>query len=576
MALDNRYIPDISLSEFLIDPETGAPITGGTVEFRQDEDRSEPKPVFQLTGSPPNYTYDELPNPMDIVSGIPVNESGDNVAIYYFPYDELGNIQNYYVVVKNADGVVVNEREAWPNLTSSDDPTQTQQSVSNELDNSQFVEVLFNPDYGYTLTTGGVVTDMLYEIAPQWFLKVSSNADATILINRTSLEGSLNIVTNPPYQLEITPEGGNITSLQLIQRLNHNPDIWANGYISASIVATSLDGISHTIEGIYAPNVAASQITIFSETTGSTGYVEMNGTVQLLAGTNNDNSDIGYVDFIINLPVIGAVAVTSVQVVGLDSNQENVAYEQQTVNRQESLLFGYYNPLIQQVPVPSILQGWDFKVNPAQFGADVSMGAVASQYLWDQLIGWQSVNSLLRAYRGVPRQLALEHEAISGQIAIIQYISGPQLRTLLSNDFSVLIKAYTDRNGASGTVSFWVTEDATLPNVASGTNLSLISTIDANGKPATFHGNWTELARNYRGDGRFTIPYNGDALSQTISIDCWNRVENALNRDSTYGAIVIGFESYSEFHNVLIDSISITPGLLARPVSPLSYELTLA
>lgn len=573
MALDNRYIPDISLSEFLIDPETGLPITGGTVEFWQDEDRSQPKNVFQLAGSPPNYTYEVLPNPMDIVSGIPVNESGENVAIYYFPYDELGAIQNYYVVVKNADGVVVNEREAWPNLTASDEPTQTQNSITNELDNGQFVEVLFEPEYGLTITTAGAVSDAMYEIAPRWFLKVSSNATATIVIGRTSLEGSLNIETNPPYQLEITPEGGSITALAIVQRFTHNPDIWANGYIAASLVATSLDGISHTIEGIYAPNVSAASTTIFSQTTGSTGYVRMSGTQSIPPGTNTDDADAGYVDFIINLPIIGSVAITSAQIVGLETNQENVDYDQQTVNQQESLLFSYYNPLIQQVPVPSIAEGWDFKFNPCQFGSPtVAMGAVASQYLWDQLIGWQSVNSSITASRANPYALNIARST-TNQFALIQYFSGTQLRELLANDFCVLIKALTDLTaGSKGTVSFWVTTDGTLPNVATGTNLSLISTIDAQGKPATFHGNWTEIPRNYRGDARFTIPF-GAEMSE-ISLEGWNRTSRTLDATYTYGAIVVGFES-ADASNITFDSISVTPGLLARPFAPLSYNLTL-
>lgn len=576
MALDNRYIPDISLSEFLIDPETGLPIGAdgnpGMVEFWQDEDRSQPKNVFQLTGSPPNYTYSVLPNPMDVVNGIPVNENGENVAIYYYPYDELGNIQNYYIVVKNGEGVIVDEREAWPNLTPSDDPTQTENSITNELDNSQFVEVLFEPDYGLTITTDGAVSGQLYEIAPRWYLKVSSNATASIVINRTSLEGSLNIDTNPPYQLEITPNGTDITSLALVQRLEHNPDIWANGYVAASLVATSLDGINHTIEGIYSPNIAAAATTIFSETTGVLGYVRMSGTVSIPPGTNTDSADTGYVDFIVNLPPIGSVAVTSVQVVGLQTDQQNVVYDQQPVNRQESLLFSYYNPLIQQVPVPSITQGWDFKVNPHQFASTVALGAIASSYVWDQTIIWQSVNSSTTASISSPTALDVT-TSTTNQFALIQYMQGAQLRELLSNDFSVLIKALTNlAAGASGTVSIWVTSDASLPNVASGTNLSLISTIDANGKPATFHGNWTEIPRNYRGNARFTIPF-GTEMSE-VALEGWNKTLRAADATYTFGAIVVGFES-AVAHSVVFDSISVTPGLLARPYAPLSYLETL-
>ena len=576
MALDNRYIPDISLSEFLIDPETGLPITGGTVEFWEDEDRSQPKNVFQLTGSPPNYTYDVLPNPMDIVSGIPVNENGVNVAIYYYPYDDLGNIQNYYIVMRNEDGLIINEREAWPNLTAGEDPTQTENSITNELDNGQFAEVLFEPQYGRTIVTDGAVSDEFYEIAPRWFLRVSSNDTATILVERTSLEGSLNIETNPPYQLEITPEGGNITALALVQRLEHNPDIWANGYVAASLVATSLDGISHTIEGIYAPNVSVASTTIFSQTTGATGYVRMEGTEAIPAGTNTDNADTGYVDFIVNLPVIGAVAVTSIQVVGLQSNQESVDYDQQTVNRQESLLFSYYNPLIQAIPVPSISEGWDFKVNPAQFTAAgvVPTWTAASQYIWDQTIGWQSTASLLSAQRDAAGRLEIT-TAATGQFALIQYLSAQQMQILLANGWSTLINAYTDNvDGASGTVSFYYTTDSALPVLTSGTDQSLISTIDANGKPATFHGNWTELANPLLGVNRFTIPYNADNTTSSIALNGWEQPLFGVSSTATFVAIVIGFASLPAT-NIYFDSISVTPGRLAVPFSPLSRELTL-
>lgn len=574
--LDERYIPDISLSEYLVDPETGEPITGGTVSFFQDDARAIPKLVYELSGSPPNYTYTALPNPMDVSIGRPVNENGDNVAIYYFPFDDLGNVQNYYIVVKNADGVTTEIREAWPNITETSSPTETENSITNDLSNSQFVDVLFNDAYGTTIQITGATSNVEYDIAPGWFLRASTNDDAVIVVNRTALAGSLNIDTNPPYRLDILPEGASITSLKLVQRLYNNPDIWSNGFVAGSLVATSLDGISHTIEMLYAPSISPASNTIFSETTGDSGYVRMLATIELDAGTNTDAPPDAYVDIEIVLPVNGEVGITSVQLVGLNTDEEGVSYDQQPVNRQEDYLFHYYNPLIQEVPVPSILEGWDFKVNPGQFGSSGSLAGVASKYMWDQLIGWQSANNLLSYSRGTPRSLVLTHAASAGQIAIIQYMAGPQLRMLLSNSFSVLMKGYTTlATGIGGTVSFWYTTDGSLPVVATGTNQSLISTLDANGKPATFHGNWTEIPRNYRGEGRFTLPYNADDLWQEIAIDGWNRETNAINGSATFGAIVIGFETSSISHTVVLDSVAVTPGLLARPYAPLSYTLTL-
>ena len=64
--LDSRYIPSIAFQQFLVDKDTGLPLSGGYIEFYEDNSRLTPKPVFQLTGSPPNYTYSPLSNPFKI------------------------------------------------------------------------------------------------------------------------------------------------------------------------------------------------------------------------------------------------------------------------------------------------------------------------------------------------------------------------------------------------------------------------------------------------------------------------------------------------------------------------------
>jgi hypothetical protein len=576
MTLDPRFVVGININDYFVDKTTGLPLEGGTIEFFKDQDRSAGKLVYQLTGSPPNYTYTPLSNPLTLSTvGTVVNNSSPakNVAIYYYPYDELGNVELYYIVVKDSGGTTQLVREAWPNITAEDDPTQTENSVTNQLQNPQFVDVFFNPDYGVTISTGGAVSDAVYDIAPNWFLRVSANADSNIVVNRVGISGAENVVTNPPFQLEIEPQSNNITSIELVQRLYHNPDLWANGFVAGSAVVASLDGIAHTVEMLYSPNIAAAATTVFSGATETTGYSRLEGTIEIEAGTNTDTGDDGYLDIVYVLPPIGSVAITSTQIVGLASNATNIDYEQQPVNMQESLLFSHYNPLIQQVPVPSLLQGWDFKVNPAQFGETVSMGAVDSQYLWDQLIGWQSVDSSVSISRNPAGNLNV-NLSTTGQFALIQYLSATQLKEFLANDFSVLMEGYSDQvAGASGTVSFWYTTDATLPNVASGTNLSLISTVDANGVPLTFNGNWTQLTRNYRGDGRFTLPYSSSSAPQSISLEGWNNPGYTIASTATYAAIVVGFAS-APASNVVFKSISVTPGLLARPFAPLSYELT--
>ena len=89
MAQDPHYIPAFSIEDVLLDKDTGAPLSGGLVYFEQDNQRGVLKPVYQITGSSPNYTYVQLPNPMTLSSIGTFQDALDNPVIpYFFPFDE--------------------------------------------------------------------------------------------------------------------------------------------------------------------------------------------------------------------------------------------------------------------------------------------------------------------------------------------------------------------------------------------------------------------------------------------------------------------------------------------------------
>ena len=116
MALQPKFILAPSLEMLFRDKDTGEPLSGGTVEFFKDSDRVTQKPVFQLSGTEPNYTYIALPNPVVLSSiGSFQDGIGNDILPYYLPEDENGDIELYYVVVKSAGGVNQFTREAWPN-----------------------------------------------------------------------------------------------------------------------------------------------------------------------------------------------------------------------------------------------------------------------------------------------------------------------------------------------------------------------------------------------------------------------------------------------------------------------------
>lgn len=563
MALDPRYFTPISLNEYFFDKDSGEHLASGTLEFWVDTNRATPKLVYEKTGSPPNYTYTSLGNSLTLSAiGTVVNGSGTNVALYYYPYDSSGNLEGYYVVCKNSSGTVQFTREGVPDIDESEDPTQTQEGVSNQLSNSQFVDVFFNTSTNMVIGISGSVTDQEYEVAPGWTLVVSTSGSDTITISRTAIAGSANVSTNPPFRLDFLPSGANVTSLVLRQRLTSNPDIWSSQYVASYMLIASLDGLNHTINMVYAPSNGVGDTTLLSGSTGTSGYVDVSDTILLDAGTNTATGDTGYVDIEVVLPTSGNYAITSLQCIGLSSNIEGIQYEQETANRQQDHLFNYYNAKLTEKPSQSFLTAWYFPYNPAQWGASVSMGAIGankSKYLWDQLIGFQTTDNSWAVARNNFGGLGIT-VSTTGQIALIQYISLNQLEAFINQEMSFGMRCMTSINNVSGTVSLWYTQDGSLPDVSSGTNNSLVATLDANGKPATFNGNWTEVPRSFYGDATFTISAKQFLNQQLTQFSGWKMSDVTEAQNATYFAIVVGFSSITgptEFH---IDSISLTPG----------------
>jgi len=578
MALNTKFVVGINLNEYFVDKDTGLPLSGGKIHFKKDNNRSVGKLVYMLTGSPPNYTYTALPNPVTLssVGTVAISPTdGTNIAIYFYPYDENGDLDLYHVQVKDAAGNVQLERQAWPNVSANVNPlNQVSGESDNQIANSQFVDILFEQDQGITLEWTGAVTNKVFELAPGWDMIVSASDTSSIVINRLPLAGSLNINTNPPYALDILPEGSSISSIKLRQTLQGNPSIFANNTLSGFMLIASLDGLSHSISMTYSTSVPNVPKTIISAATGAMGYTSAVGTLDVGAGLNTSTPPDAatYIDII--LPTTGHVAISSIQILPITQGGDAASYIQDSVQRQESYLSYYYNPLIQAIPVPSITQGWDFKANPAQWGSTRASTVVASTYLWDQTIIWQNNNHLVSGSRDAAGRLALNVSSPGGQLALVQYLTMQQMRLLLANGWSTLINAYTDNvGGALGTVSFYYTTDPSLPSLASS-NLSLIATIDANGKPVTFHGNWTELPNPLLGENRFTIPYNASNTTSSIALNGWSQPAYGISSTATYAAIVIGFSGLVST-NIYFDSIAVTPGRLAVPFAPVSYGDTL-
>lgn len=213
MPLNPRLVVAPSLEMYFVDKDTGLPLTGGKVTFYKDNSRTVKKDVYQISGSPPNYTYVALPNPVTLSAvGTIQNDSGDNVLPYYYPYEGLPTDETpsditelYYITVESSGGVAQFTREGWPNISSA---TSSAQELINLVANPQFA---LNNNFPVDETSGFVNIDAEETaIAPGgwWFLRPTGSS-ATDSYKFVPFDSVVSLPTgNPRYALNVKNTGG--------------------------------------------------------------------------------------------------------------------------------------------------------------------------------------------------------------------------------------------------------------------------------------------------------------------------------------------------------------------------------
>lgn len=580
-GLDSRYITSSDLTQYFVNKRTGEALAFGKLYFYRENARNEAKPVFQLvqgSNNPNQYSYVELPNPLTLsATGTPCDDSGNNIVFYYYPFDENGEVDLYYVECYDSDGIFAGSlqftREAWPfpNVGGSDITVNNSGIVSNQIMNPGFTEVLFEApslDINYSGTGNKTV-----EFAPGWEIYLSYTGTGVVTITQTPVVGSDNLLNNPAYTLDISL-GNNIVEAYIQQKFNHNPD-WAaannveitgTGFVSGSILIAP--GTTIIMQYLASSGNIAPQ-EILSVTNTDDAYVQFNNTVQLQVANSSDNGDNGFDLIRIVLPISGEVSLTNVQIVSLNENISNVAYEQTTSNRQSALMFNYYKPQLEYIPNGNYLIGWHFPLNPAQYltstVAAQAVGANKSYYAWDQTILFQSTDSGISVSRASSGAMRLTSAAVAGtKMGIVQYLPQAVVRDMLTKRKCVHIQA----NGSvdiTATVSLWYMVGA-LPDMNS--NNSIVLTLDANGYPDTRNGTWVQIPRsnlsNAQGTpsatnaAQITIQATPDPIGtfNNISLSGWDMEGNSDIYNATYFAIVIGTENISQ--NDYLDLFDVT------------------
>ena len=358
MALDSHFIPAFSIEDVLLDKDTGAPLSGGLVYFEHDNQRGVLKPVYQITGTSPNYSYTQLPNPMTLSSIGTFEDSGSNPTVpYFFPYDSNLDVDLYYVRVTSSEDVPQFDREAVPYIPDSGN-TDIAAAFANELSNPQFGEVLFDtssPDYVYNFSAASLE---VVQIAPDWSIEVSCAGAGTVTVNQLTPVGSLNRVTNPGTILNISSAG--LTHLRLRQRIYGSPNLWGSGYLSGTFVAKTYSGTDVTLTMLYSQsNGTVVDEEIVSATLLADGvYDSHSGSVLIPASTSTDEFPTAYIDIEFSLPLSVEIDITSVMVVSTGaSSVDNITYDQESYARQIDHLYHYAYPII---PIGSVIDFFGF------------------------------------------------------------------------------------------------------------------------------------------------------------------------------------------------------------------------
>jgi hypothetical protein len=223
-GLDTRYVPSSIFQEGILDKDTGFPLAAGVVTFYKDNDRTPAglKPVYQLTGSPPNYTYTPLPNPLTLSSiGTIQDGSGNDVIPYFLTEDASGELELYYFTVVSAGAVPQFTREGVPNIGEED---EAEEEFKNFAANGQFLlhhNIVADENGG--IEAGEITSDVVTIAEGGWTFERTASSTAKDFVLFERLGSFVETPSKSPrYSLRVKNESPGVADTFKDVRLKFN------------------------------------------------------------------------------------------------------------------------------------------------------------------------------------------------------------------------------------------------------------------------------------------------------------------------------------------------------------------
>lgn len=562
MSISPLYIPLFTIEEVILDKDSGLPLSGGVVKFYRDLQRQTPKPVYQITGTPPDYTFTSVGNELTLgIAGDFVDGNGDPFVPYAYPYDADGAVDLYYVTVESSGAVAQFTREAVPYTGDGTIPPDQRTSTENELANPQFVEVFFPPTGSTTISVTG--SNTVTKIAPDW--DIISSGTGTFTVERLE-PVSASVPTNPPYALRISADAALGASVVLRQRLTNSPSLFRGDFISATLTAAVISGGATALNLVYAPSTGSSTTIIPSTNISTDGAYHTIADNNAIPQQANTAASTGYVDILITIPTSRNIAITSIQIVGT-ADSVDIPFDQQTAARQKDHLFHYYEDSVVAQPKQNLLAGWIFGLNPFQFRSPTPANLANNAYVADQTIVVQqayvaaaTANNVIVGQGTASENLPLKIGAVTAtnKFAIIQYIAPQVLAPFGGARLSSLVNLAISSPTHNTAVKFKMRliYRTSLPPAVSQTE-PIASWSNVDGSNPVFAAGWTEIKALT--DPEFTAQPN---IVSTFSFDQFQIPALDVGGNSMIGIVLYTTNNMVEtatLDQVLFNFVSLVP-----------------
>jgi hypothetical protein len=573
MAIDTRFVTTSDLESLFRSKDTALPLANGRLEFFKDTARNVPKNVYQFSSLSAD-PYIDIGSVVTLSAiGTPQNNNGDNIVIYYLPLNDTQTERElYFVRVFDQNGNEQFTREAWPNptSTSSPEPVNSLNTITNQISNPTFSQTFLNT--GINIFSFNAAVNKEISIAPDWTLIVSGTGD--IQITSESVAGSDNVPTSPPSDLLFTI-GSGITSCSLRQRFSKNSGLWTstNSYplfLIGSFVARNLNIAPVQITMNYVGSVTKQ---IVNANPVNTNYDLFKAVSQQIPFSTDPDTN-GYVDIVLNFPLNSSFKISSINVFPSTVSPETIIPAFDSTNRNVDYQGNYFIPRLSEQRVPSHLVGWDFTLNPNQFGQIVPL-TTNPQYVCDQTIAVKTqapvinktINNLLNG---------IQFDSFgTNSFYIMQYLSAEKAKELVGSNLSVNVFAYKGEGQDEVTMRVYLFAGKTnfdfpiLPNsIITLNNDGTYSSIN----DATF----TEIPRSNLPTAKASLDDNTiiELQNQTHAdhkFIGWNLSE-AQATDMRKFAIVVTFVTPATPCNIVINSISLNSGDIPTRPAPQTQD----